>query len=294
MNVRDFTGFDANTIRKPLSLQDFMWAWERTGCGGPWTKGHLPWMDLELGSYEQVRLIFDYHAEENTNNTCVNIIHSCNRVLEERYSQSSKRMNTGDFCDYVHSYCEDGSNIISAFLRTGIDDEDKTEDETKYTRDTIKEIDAKMDKSSGFSKNVWRGMTLTYNDYVKFKENGSILFKNFVSTSFAPIMWNFGVVECRSLDLSRQTNEIKFDSQMGITRRVRVNMNIDCEDVKHIIPGHISNYPEECEVILNRNVVIIIEEILEYLERPNEHVPKCFIRAKAVPLSDFTGPTLVV
>lgn len=288
-----FDGFTAENFRTPLTLEEFNWGWKKhINFTHGWAHGYQPWMSLELGSYEQVRMIFDYHADSQYHDTAVNVIHACNRVLEERYNMSASTVgNFETYCDYINEYCDEGSNKAAAYLRSGC----YTDDDVEYVKEMIESMDSHMNKSSSFNGNVWRGMKLPFRDFVKFRENGSILFKNFVSTSLAPIMWNHGIVECRALHLNRPINKIEYAEGVDtFVRHVRINMNIDCSGIKHIIPGRMTAYGEECEVILDRNTVIIIDEIFEYMENPLERLPICFIRARAVPLTVFNGTTLVV
>ena len=141
--------------------------------------GHMPWMNLELGSYEQVRLIFDFHGKNSSN-----IIRACNRILEQRYIDSHHSICTlKKYDDYVSSYCDEEFSNVSAALRSGIfDDANK-----KFVTECIRRMDSYMAESENFNKSVWRGMSLNKADYMKFKNSGSILFKNFISTSFCPI-----------------------------------------------------------------------------------------------------------
>lgn len=286
-----FSGFTVENFRSPLTLQEFLWGWKKMS-NDRFRFVHMPWMNLEIGSYEQVRMIFDYHSTADFHDDAVKIIQACNRVLEERYSQSSHTVGNFDFfSDWVTDYCDEGFSAVAAALRSG----DFDVDNSKYVKKMVKELDDLMARSSPFSGQVWRGMKLVYRDYKKFRENGSILFKNFVSTSMAPIMWNYGIAECVNANLNRNQCEIDYDDNDGVKiRNVRINMSIDCSEIKHIVPGKMTAYPEECEIILDRNTVIVIDEIFEYLEHPLQDMPICFITARAIPLAKFNGPTLVV
>ena len=276
-----FSGYTADTINAPITFEEFKWACKISDNFHNTSIGHMPWMNLELGSYEQVRLIFDFHGKNSSN-----IIRACNRILEQRYIDSHHSICTlKKYDDYVSSYCDEKFSNVSAALRSGIfDDANK-----KFVTECIRRMDSYMAESENFNKSVWRGMSLNKADYMKFKNSGSILFKNFISTSFCPIFFNYGIAECRHLDFNETTQEIVIDGDPH--RTVTVNMHIDCSNVKHLIPASISPYPEECEVILDKNTVLVIDEIFEYAIG---NVCFCFVKAKAVPLSQFDGTTLVV
>ncbi|APU01989.1 hypothetical protein [Aeromonas phage L9-6] len=285
----DYSNFTIDTINKPITLKEFIWAWSKCGSGA-WLLGHMPWMNLELGSYEQVRMIFDYHSDSQYHDTCVNIIHSCNRVLEERYSESRSTVGSIEFDDHIHNYCDEGFASVAAGLRSGTFDSGSA---GIFARQCVEVMDRYMDDSIEFRGSVWRGMSMPVASYEQFRNNGSILFKNFVSTSIAPIMYNHGIVECRNLHINKPTADVRYNPDFP-NRQIKINMHIDCSGIKHIVPAKITGYPEECEIILDRNTVIVIDEVFEYLDHPNSSTAKCLIRAKALPLSQFNGPTLVV
>lgn len=278
-----FSGYTVDAINAPITFEELEWACKNVEYSHDVSRhGHMPWMNLELGSYEQVRLIFDFHGRNSPD-----IIRMCNRIAEQRYVDSCHSICTlKKYDDYVSSYCDEEFSNVSAALRSGIfDDENK-----KFVTECIRRMDSHMAESENFNKSVWRGMSLNKADYMKFKDSGSILFKNFVSTSFCPIFFNYGsIAQCRHLDFNEITQEIVIDGDPH--RAVTINMHIDCYNVKHLIPGSISPYTEECEVILDKNTVLVIDEILEYVSHGDSF---CFVKAKAVPLSQFGGTTLVV
>ncbi|ADM79649.1 Alt-like RNA polymerase ADP-ribosyltransferase [Aeromonas phage phiAS4] len=275
-----FGGYTADTINSPITFEELEWACKNVEYAHDVSSHrNMPWMNLELGSYEQVRLIFDFHGKNSPD-----IIRMCNRIAEQRYTDSCMCI-LKKYDDYVSSYCDEEFSNVSAALRSGIfDDANK-----KFVTECIRRMDSHMAESENFNKSVWRGMSLNKADYMKFKDSGSILFKNFVSTSFCPLFFNYGIAQCRHLDFNEITREIVIDGDPH--RPVTINMHIDCHNVKHLIPGNLSPYPEECEVILDKNTVLVIDEIFEYVSHVDSF---CFVKAKAVPLSQFTGTTLVV
>lgn len=253
----------------------------------------MPWLKLPLGSYEQLRSIFDWHHDGVSHAKCVDLADFVNRIMGCRYAELGELVDKHG--DAVRDYCDDGFSMITAYLRSTRPEIDSGEDEADVAS-KVAAIDELMAEADAFSYGVYRGMTIPVGDYFKIKERGSWLFKNFVSCSLAPIMYSNGIIESRSLDLNSPEKQIPPNPEpmFADTRRVRISMHIECENVKAIMPGQLSDYTEECEVILDRDTVLIIDEIFEHCAVPNAQMPKCFIRARAVPLSKFNGQPMVV
>ncbi|QBX32886.1 hypothetical protein Asfd1_260 [Aeromonas phage Asfd_1] len=277
-------------INKPASLMDFNKA-RQVQCSKLWDS-ERPWMALPLGSYEQMRLIFDWEASPS------DVIQSVNRIMEWRYSHSEMD-SLGYHSEEIRDYCDEGSESINAYLRSGVLTDYPQRNEELLGQ--IKKIDDLMLKSDGISQTVYRGMKLPIADYIKFRDSGSMLFKNFVSCSLAPIMFNHGIAECRHLNLASKTMGIELKEHINWKgeaeadrRHVKINFEISCDEIPFVCPGEISGYPEECEVILDRNMVLVIEELLEYGSNSKLDWPVVYIKVKAVPLSKYNGTTLVL
>ncbi|UOX40329.1 Alt-like RNA polymerase ADP-ribosyltransferase [Aeromonas phage GomatiRiver_11] len=279
-------------INKSASLMDFNKARE-TQAGATLWETERPWMALPLGSYEQMRLIFDWEKDP------ANVIQTVNRIMEWRYSHSEMD-SLQCHSDEVREYCDEGSEPINAYLRSGVLDDDYPIRNASILAH-IEQLDKFMAESDGTSQTVYRGMKLPIADYIKFRDSGSMLFKNFVSCSLAPIMFNHGIAECRHLNLSApiigivERETIAWNGQVEADRRhVKINFEITCDATPFICPGEISGYPEECEVILDRNMVFVIEELLEYGSDSKFDWPVAYVKVKAVPLAKFNGTTLVL
>lgn len=128
------------------------------------------------------------------------------------------------------------------------------------TEKLIEELDqAIVDHGISLAKGtkVYRGMVLKRDIFNKIKESKIFYFKNFVSTSLSPIIFTgYG-------DVSVTRNLIAPDGKNTDEAFESVNMIYPlgliisgADKIKSLIPGDLSKYDKECEVILPRGVAI--------------------------------------
>lgn len=194
--VESYETVTIESFNKPASLGEFNLACTER-CDIKYSTAR-PWMNLPMGSYEQLRAIFDWE------NSPVDHISTINYILEKRYSSSE--IGTVGYDSLVETYCEEGSEWVNSYLRSGVHDQDEWR--ARKSTEIIENLDSAMAKSDGFTGTVYRGMKLLVKDYLQFTDGKSIHFDNFVSCSLAPIMFNHGIAECRHLNFNESTSPV--------------------------------------------------------------------------------------
>lgn len=110
---------------------------------------------------------------------------------------------------------------------------------------------------------LYRGQKVLKPQFKYILDNKIIYFKNYVSASLFPVIYNkFGNAALNILPSSEEIVDDNNESIVPHSSSVDVAMVIKGADkIKTIVPGGISSFPDECEVILPRGVAFKINKI---------------------------------
>ena len=203
--------------------------------------------------------------------------------------------------DVIEDYCADSYVEMNSFL---LGKPDSTREE--YMERAIKHIET-MD--SAFAKGsvlppgttLYRGQEVTFKTLRHNIENKMFYFKNFVSTSLKPNIFGEYGKNYMALDDSGTVfsgeGEGSVDAEdlmhMGShsayaneDAETSVGMVIKgAERIKVIVPGHLSGFPSEAEVILPRGILLKINKVSTYMMKETAY-NKYLIEGTIVPPSE--------
>lgn len=216
--------------------------------------------DLSLDNYAEIiktieKLTGDYVLTKKIIKDVYNI-HA--EYLATQLSDFNKNCDmTKTEQDSIHEYISAGYEYINAYLYDEYDNEIQETEELLNTIDTLDNI---IENNSIEIKNVlYRGQSLVIDEVEKIIENKEFTFKNYVSTSVAPII--FGGWETNSTSLYCENN---YDSYVEkLKYNVNVSWVIDTKGSKGFVVGDLAWNPIECEVILPRNTCLKINKVVE-------------------------------
>ncbi|AHY25449.1 ADP-ribosylase [Serratia phage PS2] len=162
---------------------------------------------------------------------------------------------------------------------------------------------AQMDKAFDYGTKLepgttlWRGMQMSESVWESSIESKLFYFANYVSCSFYPIIFSengFGGV---SKQLSKMSHNKTKDIDAGDAvpdlyiggSKVRVGFAISgAEKVKVVVPGPLSEYPEEGEVILPRGTTIAFNKIHHGTATRDAHKHSAIIEATVMAPEELT------
>lgn len=203
--------------------------------------------------------------------------------------------------DVIEDYCADSYVEMNSFL---LGKPDSTREE--YTERAIKHIET---LDSAFAKGsvlppgttLYRGQEVTFKTLRHNIENKMFYFKNFVSTSLKPNIFGEHGKNYMALDDSGAVfsgeGEGSIDAEdlmhMGShstyaneDAETSVGMVIKgAERIKVIVPGHLSGFPSEAEVILPRGILLKINKVSTYFMKETAY-NKYLIEGTIVPPSE--------
>lgn len=203
--------------------------------------------------------------------------------------------------DVIEDYCADSYVEMNSFL---LGKPDSTREE--YMERAIKHIET---LDSAFAKGsvlppgttLYRGQEVTFKTLRHNIENKMFYFKNFVSTSLKPNIFgeygkNYMALDDSSAVFSGE-GEGSVDAEdlmhMGShsayaneDAETSVGMVIKgAERIKVIVPGHLSGFPSEAEVILPRGILLKINKVSTYMMKETAY-NKYLIEGTIVPPSE--------
>lgn len=203
--------------------------------------------------------------------------------------------------DVIEDYCADSYVEMNSFL---LGKPDSTREE--YMERAIKHIET---LDSAFAKGsvlppgttLYRGQEVTFKTLRHNIENKMFYFKNFVSTSLKPNIFGEHGKNYMALDDSGAVfsgeGEGSVDAEdlmhMGShstyaneDAETSVGMVIKgAERIKVIVPGHLSGFPSEAEVILPRGILLKINKVSTYFMKETAY-NKYLIEGTIVPPSE--------
>lgn len=201
-------------------------------------------------------------------NLVTDIIMKFNDVVykdaKKTYSLISDKLKPNDLTTQessaIQSYCSSGYREINEFLQ-GQDESLKA-----ITDVRIPALDSAFNKGSTLPKGtmVYRGMSLETADLFSVLEKKMFYFTNFVSTSLVPAFVGMYGNASGVLD-NEVSKEVDFDSgdefkkkdHYAFRSRPRIGLTIAGADkIKVIVPGSLSKFTDECEIILPRGTLV--------------------------------------
>lgn len=219
--------------------------------------------NIVVGSYE----VGEITAEQRYN-FVTDIIMKFNddvyKDIKKRYYLLADKLMPNDLSDKekkaISAYCGSAYSEINDFLQ-GNDASIGS-----ITDGVIPSLDSSFAKGSTLPKGtpLYRGMSLPGEKLIEALERKMFYFTNFVSASLAPAFVGMYGNAAGSLDRDVSA-EVDFDDGDEINKKEisgykvkpRIGLTINGADkVKVIIPGNLSKFPDECEVILPRGTVI--------------------------------------
>lgn len=158
----------------------------------------------------------------------------------------------------VKEYASDTFMSINPFLS---DRELMIPEEPEVTLERIKKLDDAFKYGVKLSPNtnVYRGQDFTVKAWESAKKVKAFYFKNYLSTSLAPIIFGgWGV------NVTKAFTDIEQDSLSVHSNEVGVGFVIDGVDKIPVVPiGNLTWAPSECEILLPRGVVLSFDNIVE-------------------------------
>lgn len=219
--------------------------------------------NIIVGSYE-----FGEITPEQRYEFVADIITKFNDTIyhdtRKRYDLLSDKLMPSDLTDAekkaISAYCGHTYGEINGFLQ-GTDSSIPS-----ITDKIIPALDSSFSKGSNLPKGtpLYRGMSLPGKDLIASLEKKMFYFTNFVSTSLVPAFVGMYGNATGSLDRD-VSSEIDFDDgdefdkseSSGYQIKPRIGLTINGADkIKVVIPGNLSKFKDECEVILPRGTVI--------------------------------------
>ena len=203
--------------------------------------------------------------------------------------------------DAIEDYCADSYVEMNSFL---LGKPDSTREE--YMERAIKHIET-MD--SAFAKGsvlppgttLYRGQEVTFKTLRHNIENKMFYFKNFVSTSLKPNIFgeygkNYMALDDTgavfsgegegSVDAEDLMHMGSHSTYANEDAETNVGMVIKgAERIKVIVPGHLSGFPSEAEVILPRGILLKINKVSTYMMKETAY-NKYLIEGTIVPPSE--------
>lgn len=153
--------------------------------------------------------------------------------------------------------------------------------------ETIKELDSAFEIGHKLPPNttLWRGQYLNVPTFDKIKKSKLFYFRNYVSTSFKPIIfggWVANVAMAAVHQDYRDGTSFQADDEIVLpdmpdARRDHVMMHVGwkisgADLINVIVPGELSGNPSEQEVILPRGTVVKITKITDASYQGNANV----------------------
>lgn len=164
----------------------------------------------------------------------------------------------------ISSYCSDGYRQINNYL---IGDEKGSAETLRH----IENLDSVfIEHGTRLEKGItlYRGMKVSSRTFDKINTTKMFYFKNFVSTTVAPMIFDgsgFAQVSNQIIEPSASQpveDTMKQLYQSGLL--VSMGMIISgANKIKTITPGSISKYPRECEVILPRGLILKFNDLVK-------------------------------
>lgn len=203
--------------------------------------------------------------------------------------------------DVIEDYCADSYVEMNSFL---LGKPDSTREE--YMERAIKHIET---LDSAFAKGsvlppgttLYRGQEVTFKTLRHNIENKMFYFKNFVSTSLKPNIFgehgkNYMALDDSgavfsgegegSVDAEDLMHMGSHSSYANEDAETSVGMVIKgAERIKVIVPGHLSGFPSEAEVILPRGILLKINKVSTYMMKETAY-NKYLIEGTIVPPSE--------
>lgn len=177
----------------------------------------------------------------------------------------------------IQSYCGSMYADINEFLIGETDTVKSVREEWIPTLDSAFEQGVRLPKGTI----LYRGHRMLSKDYFAMMVNKTFYFANYVSTSMYPIIFNDYAKVFASLDdTNAPTSDGGADPSVAVVSQsvtevgasVRVGMVISgAENIRVVVPGELSGYPGECEVILPRGTVIKFNKFYGSGVREKEH-----------------------
>lgn len=225
-----------------------------------------------------------------------------NKMYAESYDGSVNAENlqyTQEEQEAISEYCANMYEYMNLFL-IGKPDPDYS---TKEVVDMIDTLDGAFEKGSKLEPGtiLYRGQDIDFKAFEHSVENKLFYFRNYVSTSFKPLIFGeFGrMIDHLDDDTTVYSGgeggrqwvdpEDLIDYGTSKTRpddQVKIGFVItDADVIKVIIPQSLSNYPEEAEVILPRGTLLKISKVTTPVNKRAKQ-SKFMIEAKVVPASE--------
>lgn len=152
----------------------------------------------------------------------------------------------------LRNYVSEDYEIINGAL---LGENDMTDEIT----DTINLLDAVIDSTNKLNCTLYRGQTLDIGTMNRIIEDKEFKFENFVSTSYAPIIFGGWMSNSTSLYC-----ENRYESEQGkLQHTCNVSWVIDVKDSHGFVVGPVAWNPCECEVILPRGTRVKVNDVVE-------------------------------
>lgn len=211
--------------------------------------------DLSLNNYAEIireveKFLGDYTFTKK-------VIHSIYEVHSQKLAHDNSYIQAGlTECEIeaLEDYISEGFEDINDYLlgETNINNIENVLKSIEY-------IDSAISKADLITTTLYRGQHFTIHEIEQIKKDGEFTFKNFVSTSYAPIIFGGWLGNSTSLYCENRYDENFAKAPLTCN----VSWIIDCKESKGLIAGNLSWNKEECEVILPRGTTLKIKNVIE-------------------------------
>lgn len=217
--------------------------------------------------------------------------------IRKRYALLADKLMPKDLTETeqkaISAYCGSAYGEINDFLQGNNE---------SYSNTIIDKVIPSLD--SAFSKGVtlpkgtpvYRGMSLPAESLFPALERKMFYFTNFVSTSLAPAFVGMYGAAAGSLDRDvsaeidfEDGDEVGRDELASYEIKPRIGLTINGADkIKVIIPGNLSNFIDECEVILPRGTLIKFNKAWISRRGVSSAIKSALIESTVVPPEQLT------
>ncbi|QBX32884.1 ADP-ribosyltransferase [Aeromonas phage Asfd_1] len=195
------------------------------------------------------------------------------KIYNEDITPETKKMRAA-----IADYCGDYSGAMNDVFIKNMDD-----DEFLYKKiESMDKAFLKFGVKLPANTNVYRTMSISTKLANISLDNKKFYFSNYVSTSLKPFMFGMPMADGYSLDVTADEYE-----KPNLTHNV-FGFAITSVDMPVLIPGPLSSFASECEVILPRGTVVEFEKTYRGPDSQDGHIGRWWVEGKATNIKSLS------